>query len=102
MNIKPRHAAAAAALALAAVAPVQAQTLGAEFAATYTLTDLGSVADLPSNYGGLAFVDADTIVIGGAANGPAGSLYTVDVVRNAQNHITGFSGSAQRFGGAGG
>lgn len=92
---------AAAALAMAA-APAAAQTLGTGFADDYSVTSLGSVAGLPSNYGGLTFLDANTILIGGAANGANGSLYTVDVLRDAEQHITGFAGSAQRYGGAGG
>jgi len=88
-----------AALGLAAVvATVQAQTLGAPFAADYTVTNLGSVPGLPSNYGGLTFLDNNTLLIGGAANTASGSLYTIDVIRDAQQHITGFSGSTTRFG----
>lgn len=76
----------------------QSQTLGAPFAANYSVNSLGAVAGLPTNYGGLAFIDSDTLLIGGAANGASGSLYTIDVTRDAQNHVTGFAGSAARFG----
>lgn len=92
----------AAAALFALLAPAGAQTLGTDFASDYSVADLGSVPGLPSNYGGLTFLDSDTILIGGAANGASGSLYTIDVVRDAEQHITGFSGSATRFGGAGG
>jgi hypothetical protein len=88
----------AAAIAAGTALPLHAQTLGADFSADYTVTDLGSVADLPSNYGGLTFLDGNTLLIGGAANGASGSLYTVGVVRDAAQHITGFSGSAARYG----
>lgn len=97
-----RLAAAAAFAALSFASAVPAQTLGADFAADYAVTSLGSVPGLPSNYGGLTFLDNDTLLIGGAANGAAGSLYTIDVVRAADGAITGFAGSAQRFGGPGG
>ncbi|MBC8058334.1 MAG: PEP-CTERM sorting domain-containing protein [Rhizobiales bacterium] len=76
----------------------QSQTLGAPFSSDYSVNSLGSVAGLPSNYGGLAFIDNNTLLIGGAANTASGSLYTIDVTRDAENHITGFVGSAVRFG----
>ena len=88
-----------AALWMAASLPAQAQTLGAEFASDYSAVSLGSVPGLPNNYGGLTLLDQDTLLIGGAANGPSGSLYTIDVTRDAGNHITGFVGSVARFGG---
>ena len=85
----PRIISLSVALGLFAGASLQAQTLGADFASNYTVANLGSVPGLPNNYGGLAFLDADTILIGGAANGALGSLYTIDVLRDAQNHVTG-------------
>ncbi len=84
------------------LAHTQAQTLGPEFAGNYSSFDLGSVPGLPTNYGGLTFLDNDTILIGGAANGASGSLYTIDVTRNTSGAITGFVGTAQRFGGPNG
>ncbi|MEO5734888.1 MAG: PEP-CTERM sorting domain-containing protein [Rubrivivax sp.] len=89
-------------LSTAAVVPAHAQTLGAEFATNYSIFDLGSITGLPSNYGGLAFINANTLLIGGAANSAAGSLYTIGVTRNANGFVSGFSGTAQRYGGAGG
>lgn len=95
--------AAALAVGLAAAPPAaRAQTLGGDFAADYTVTVIGSVPGLPPLYGGLAFIDADTLLIGGNANTASGSLYTIDVVRDTSGAITGFAGSAQRFGGPGG
>lgn len=81
---------------------LSAQVLGSDFTAAYGVTNLGSVAGLPSNYGGLTFLDSNTLLIGGQANTAAGSLYTVDVTRGADNHVTGFVGSATRFGGSAG
>ena len=92
----------AALLGGAALAPAAAQTLGTGFTDDYSVTNLGSVAGLPSNYGGLTFLDSDTILIGGSANNASGSLYTIDVVRDTEGAITGFSGTAQRYGGPGG
>ena len=89
---------AAALVGLSVSATVQAQVLGSDFAANYTVTDLGSVDGLPPNYGGLTFLGTNTLLIGGAANGAAGSLYTIGVVRDAQGHITGFNGAAARYG----
>jgi hypothetical protein len=82
--------AAAAAFACFAGA-TQAQTLGADFAAHYTVTNLGSVPGLPPLYGGLTFDGANTLIIGGTANEAAGLIYAVDVIRDPMtNQITGF------------
>jgi PEP-CTERM motif len=95
-------------LALAAVASLgafgaaKAQVLGVPFDSDYSVTTLGSVLDLPTSYGGLTFINASTLLIGGAANTNLGSLYTIGVVRDASNHVTGFSGTAARFGGTAG
>ena len=90
-----------AAIGLAAFAvAAQAQTLNTPFAEDYTVTNLGSVPGLPSNYGGLTFLDSNTLLIGGAATLPTGSLYTIHVVRDAEQRITGFSGTTTRFGSA--
>jgi hypothetical protein len=74
-----------------------AQTLGAGFG-SYSVNSLGSVPGLPNNYGGLTFLDNDTLLIGGAANTAGGNLRTIDVVRGAGNHVTGFTGTATPFG----
>jgi hypothetical protein len=74
------------------------QTLTAEFqTAGYTLTDLGSIDQLPPDYGGLTIRpdQPNTLYIGGYANEGQGTLYTVALVRDAvSHHITGFSGAA--------
>jgi hypothetical protein len=75
-----------------------AQTLTPEFAAAgYTLADLGSIADLPTPYGGLT-IRADqpnTLYIGGSANAANGAIYSVPLVRDGvTNQITGFGGPA--------
>lgn len=77
----------------------QAQTMGVDFAASYTATDLGSVTDLPPLYGGLTFLNNNTLLIGGAANTAAGLIYSVGVTRDGStNQITGFSGPATQYG----
>src|SRR5690349_15219965 len=79
---------------------VQGQTLGTDFVGSYNVKSLGSVPSLPTNYGGLTFLDSNTLLIGGAANGATGSLYTIDVTRDASNHVSGFVGAATRYLGA--
>lgn len=91
----------ASALAFALVAlpyAAHAQTLTPGFAAQYTLTNLGSVTNIPTNYGCLLFQrdDPNTLLIGGSANQPAGALWSTAVIRDADNHIVGFS-PATRF-----
>jgi len=79
--------------------PAPAIDLGPDFADSYTAATLGSVPGLPPLYGGLTFIDNNTILIGGNANTASGRLYTVGVVRDFNGHITGFSGQATPFGG---
>lgn len=89
-------------VALLAVLPsAQAITIDPFYAGSYSFTDLGSVPGLPTRYGGLTFLDNDTILIGGAANGATARISTIDVVRGAGNHVTGFAGNASAFGNVG-
>jgi hypothetical protein len=90
---------ALAALLLVAVAPAGGQVIQPPYDSIYTLTNLSSVPGLPTSYGGLTFLtgNPNIIVIGGAANGANGALYSIGVVRNGQNHITGFTGTAAVF-----
>lgn len=92
------HALTIALASLAAVA-VQAQSIDAYYSSNYTYTDLGSVPGVPANYGGLTLLDGNPnkLLIGGAANGAAGGLYVVDVTRDVDGHITGFSGSSTLY-----
>ncbi|MCU0371492.1 MAG: hypothetical protein MUC31_08755, partial [Bacteroidales bacterium] len=77
------------------------QALTTEFlTAGYTLTDLGSITDLPSQYGGLTIRPSqpNTLYICGYANAGNGNLYTVPLIRDAEtHHITGFSGPATLY-----
>ena len=70
------------------------------YASSYSATSLGSLPGLPTRYGGLTFIDNDTILIGGAANGASGRLYTIDVSRSADNHVNGFVGTATLYDGS--
>jgi hypothetical protein len=75
-----------------------AQTLTTDFInAGYTITDLGSVPDLPTPYGGLTIKPSspDTLYIGGTANQTGGAVYKVPLVRDGiTQQITGFGGPA--------
>ena len=86
---------------LATLNDAHALALGSDFSADYTATSLGSVPGLPQNYGGLTFLDNDTLLIGGAANTESGLFYTIDITRDSGGHITGFSGTATAFGAIG-
>src|ERR1035441_6164175 len=73
-----------------------AQTLDPYYAASYNIRGIGVVPDLPGEYGGLTFKagDANTLLIGGAAETDSAKIYSITVVRGANGHITGLSGSA--------
>ena len=88
-------------ITLHAAVTVEALTLGADFAGDYTVSSLGSVPGLPPSYGGLTFLDNNTIIIGGNANTESGLIYQIGVVRGVGGHITGFSGTASVFRGPG-
>jgi hypothetical protein len=94
-----RVAAAALVLVAFVALPASAQTVAEPFNTDYTAVSLGSVPGLPTNYGGLTFRrnDPNTILIGGGANGGGGAIYAISVVRNSENHITGFTGTASVY-----
>lgn len=70
---------------------------GAAFAGSYSCTTLGSPGTVPANLGGLTFLNNNTLLIGGAANGGSGAIYSIAVTRDGSNHITGFSGAQSLF-----
>lgn len=102
-NLTSNMLAFGCALLVGLTAHVQSHALavGTDFASSYTAASLGSVPGLPPLYGGLTFLDDNTLLIGGNANTDAGRFYTIGVVRGVGGHITGFSGSASVFGGVG-
>lgn len=85
-----------AALAASDLSRAQAISISAPYSERYTLNDIGSVPGLPARYGGLTFKpkENDTLLIGGVANEATGEIYAIDVVRDANHHITGFAGTA--------
>ena len=83
----------------ASAGSASAQTIEPPFNAQYSVVDLGPPPGVPARLGGLTLLagDQNTLLIGGEANTSTGALYAVRVTRNAQGHITGFSGTATRF-----
>ena len=75
-------------------------TLAPPFADEYSITDLGTVAGMSEAgaLGGLAMrlSDPQTLLIAGDANEEQGALYAAKVIRDADNHIVGFDGTATR------
>nr|HTD46813.1 PEP-CTERM sorting domain-containing protein [bacterium] len=72
-------------------------TFGPTFAGSYTCNDFGSPSGIPANLGGITFLDNNTLLIGGSANGGNSVIDMIGVTRGAGNHITGFSGTASQF-----
>lgn len=97
----PLRATFALLLGLLAIVSSTAQTLTTDFVnAGYAITDLGSITDLPTPYGGLTIREGspDTLFIGGTANQTGGAVYKVPLVRDASTQqITGFAGPAVLF-----
>ena len=69
------------------------------YAASYTLTDLGSPPGLPGGIGGLALKpgDPNTLLVGGDTISPIAAIYAFPVSRGPDNHITGFGGPSTLF-----
>lgn len=100
MKIRLTHLLSAAVLLTSVHGSAHAAlALGVDFA-SYSATSLGTIAGLPSSYGGLTIKagSPNTLLIGGAANGAAGLIYEVGVTRGAGSHITGFSGTPTPIG----
>ena len=85
------------ALGLVLGGPAAAQTVTAPYATNYSVTELGSVAGVPIRYGGLTFLDPNTLLVAGRTGGQGGSLYRVGVTRDAGGRIIGFSGAATPY-----
>jgi hypothetical protein len=82
------------------VAPAAAACGGVTFGSgftSYTCNDLGQPPGVPSPLGGLTFLDSNTLLIGGVANKANSAIYQIGITRDAQNHVTGFSGTATLF-----
>src|SRR5436190_11678494 len=70
--------------------------LTGSFAFDYSCVDLGTVPGVPFGWGGLTlkYDDPNTLLMGGHANRPEGRIYQIGVTRDADRHITGFTGMA--------
>jgi hypothetical protein len=86
-------------LLLAAPSLAPAQLIEAPFNANYVFTSLGSVPGVPAPYGGLTLLagDANTLLIGGAANSNSAAIYAIQLQRDACGQISGFVGEATLF-----
>jgi hypothetical protein len=95
MSITFRIGLGATALLALTATGASAQTIDPVFAGNYTWASLGSVPGVPTSYGGLNFLpgDPNTLLIGGSASLTAGAVYRIGLTRDAQNNITGFSGT---------
>lgn len=90
-------------VALAAVASLSsltAQTVQAPFNLLYTITNIGSIPGLGFTYGGIVFdlQNPNKLLCGNWATVGLQNLFSVDVVRDAQGHVTGFAGPATPIG----
>ncbi len=74
------------------------QTVEPPFDSVYTLVDLGNPVGVPSPLGGLTLKanDANTLLIGGAANSPLGVIHAVPLERT-EGRVTGFAGASTYF-----
>ena len=66
------------------------------FAASYSCVRLGTVPAVPVGWGAmtLKYDDPNTLLMGGHANTANGRIYQIGVTRDADRHITGFTGAA--------
>ncbi len=80
-------------------AAATAQTIQPPFNANYTYTSLGTPAGVPTSFGGVTLKndDPNVLLLGGAANGGAGAIYAVPLVRDACGQISGFAGPASLY-----
>lgn len=81
-------------LSVAAATPAIAQTIQAPFNALYTIQNIGGIPGLASNWGAIAFdrEDPNTLLCSRWATVGVQNLFAIRVVRDAQGHVTGFTG----------
>ncbi|HEX5054150.1 MAG TPA: hypothetical protein VFZ65_20395 [Planctomycetota bacterium] len=82
-------------LALATLSSLSAQTIQAPFNALYTITNIGAIPGLTGNYGAITFDRDDPNLLLCTSWDTVGvqNLYSIPVVRDAQGHVTGFTGT---------
>lgn len=88
------------ALLALAIGGAYAQVIDPFYAGNYSYVSLGNVPSLPPSYGGLTLKagDPNTLLIGGTANSVNAQIYEVGLIRDANQHIIGFSGPATAWG----
>src|SRR4051794_41399189 len=81
-------AAAALGLTFVTAREAGAQTIDPFYASTYSFTDLGTIANVPANYGGLTFKAGgpNTLLIRGRANGTPPQNYSLPGTRDPPPH----------------
>ncbi len=77
-------------LALSAGGAIKGQTIEPPYSSSYTLVAFGNLPTVPGPYGGIAFLNPSTLLLGSDSENTTGAIYSVPVVRNASGHITGF------------
>jgi hypothetical protein len=70
-----------------------------EFASSYSCVNLGTLASIPSPWGGFAMKanEPSTLLISGNSRDPSGRLYSVPIGRDASCHVTGFTGTTADY-----
>ena len=78
-------------------------TIAPPFDSNYSMVSIGYPVGVQTYYGGLTFKydDPNTLLIAGAAGSQVGRIYQIAVTRDGNGHITGFSGIATLYPGAG-
>ena len=100
MSLKMRFALAGALAAFSAMPAMAAPcgvTFGVDFDGSYSCNSLGTPTDVTGLLGGITFLDNSTLLVGGNANAGNGYIAQIGVIRDAGNHIIGFSGPSTKY-----
>lgn len=70
-----------------------------EFASSYTCVNLGTLASIPTPWGGFAMKanEPSTLLVSGNARDASGRLYSVPIGRDASCHVSGFTGTTADY-----
>ena len=79
----------------ASVPALPAQVIQAPFNAIYTISTIGPIPGLPTNYGAITFARDDPNLLLCSKWNTVGvqNLYSIRVARDTQGHVTGFTGT---------
>ncbi|XHR98895.1 hypothetical protein ACFB49_04890 [Sphingomonas sp. DBB INV C78] len=81
----------------AAAATCGSVSFGADFVGSYSCSSLGTPTGVTGQLGGVTFLDDNTLLIGGNANSANGYIASIDVIRGADGHISGFGAPSTFF-----